>query len=314
MRSVNRFNEFMNRLGCYSEPRTKDDIQTELIHYMFDRTQSLFKWQNLPDTIPQYVLELYLQMNGHCAIMEHDSELYVYTGGLGGEPDVYFRPTIYTIANPAQNISVNAKIGTDCIVIKNDTSYAGLFPLHLRYASNMADVEISLYIANINSRIVSLLSASDDRTRKSAEKYLNDIQEGKLGVIAEQKFLEDLKSTPFSNAGTHAIITDLIELMQYQKASWYNEIGLNANYNMKRESINSGESQLNNDALTPLIDDMLNCRKYAIEKINKRFGTLISVEFNSAWKENEIEIEKELGGEDDEQGALQNERTDPIPN
>lgn len=307
MRSVNRFNEFIYHLGCYSESRSKDEMQTELLHYMFDRTQSIFEWKNLPDTIPQYILELYLQMNGHCAIMEHNSNLYVYTGGLGGEPDVYFRPTIYTIANPAQNISVNAKIDVDCIVIKNDTSYAGLFPLNLRYASNMADVEISLHLANINSRIISLLSASDDRTRKSAEKYINDIIDGKIGIIAEQKFLEDLKSTPFANAGTHAIITDLIELMQYQKASWYNEIGLNANYNMKRESINSGESQLNNDALTPLIDNMLSCRKYAVEKINKKYGTNISVGYNSAWKENEIEINEELGGISDEQSTLQDE-------
>ena len=63
---------------------------------------------------------------------------------------------------------------------------------------------------------------------------------------------------------------------------------------MKRESINSGESQLNNDALSPLIDDMLKQRQEGAEKVNAMFGTNISVEFNSAWKDNEIEIEKEL--------------------
>ena len=60
---------------------------------------------------------------------------------------------------------------------------------------------------------------------------------------------------------------------------------------MKRESINSGESQLNNDALYPLIDDMLNSRKQAVDKVNKMFNTDISVELSSSWKDNKIELE-----------------------
>jgi len=81
--------------------------------------------------------------------------------------------------------------------------------------------------------------------------------------------------------------------MQYTKASWFNELGLNANYNMKRESINSDESQLNDDALLPLVDDMLNCRRLAAEKVNAMFGTSISVDFASSWQDNQQEIDAE---------------------
>jgi hypothetical protein len=75
------------------------------------------------------------------------------------------------------------------------------------------------------------------------------------------------------------------------KAGLFNELGLNSNYNMKRESINSNESQLNDDMLHPLIDDMLAMRREALEKVNEMFGTNITVDFNSAWKDNEIENE-----------------------
>lgn len=307
MKSVDRFNDFVRAIGCsYDNPPDKTTITNNIVRYMFNRTQSIFEWRGLPDTIPAYMLELYLQMNGHCAFMKHNDALYIYTGGLGGKPDVYYRPTIYTIANPAQDISVNAKIDIDCVVMKNDTTYTGLYPLNLRYAANMADVEQSLYLANINSRIISLISAQDDTTKKSALKYLDDIQNGRLGIIAEKRFLDDLKTTAFMNGSAHSVITDLIELMQYNKASWYNEIGLNANYNMKRESINSGESQLNNDALAPLVDNMLTCRRDALKRINEMFGTSISVDYASAWKDNEIEIEKELG-----EGVKVNE-TEPV--
>lgn len=304
---IDRYNDYLSNVlpgfGDY-DPTNKRLITNNIIRYMLNRTQKIFEWNGLPDTIPQRILESYLQINGHCAFMKHENQLYIYTGGLGGKPDVYYRPTIYTIANPAQNISINAEINKDCVVVINDSYLMGLLPMCQRYANNMSDTEISLYIANINSRIISLISAQDDRTEKSAQKYISDIIEGKIGVIGEAKFFEDLKATPFSTSGAHAVITDLIELMQYNKASFFNEIGLNANYNMKRESINSNESQLNNDALSPLIDDMLFCRKTYIEKVNTMFDTNITVDLSSSWKQNRIEENAEIenieGGINDE--------------
>lgn len=81
------------------------------------------------------------------------------------------------------------------------------------------------------------------------------------------------------------------------KASWYNEIGLNANYNMKREKLSTTESQMNNDALLPLVDDMLESRRVGLEKINAMFGTDISVEFASSWEKLIEEFQAEMVSE-----------------
>lgn len=307
---VDRYNDYISELlpgfGEYN-PTDKSANQTAIINYMFARTHSMFKWSGLPDTIPEYMLERYLQRIGFACFAQYKGNLYVYYGGLGGKPDEYYRPTKIIINNVAQEYNVELNIDKDCVIMFNDTMHFGLTPLHRRYAGNMAEIELSMYLANINSRMIALISAQHDDTKKAAEKYINDIIDGKPSVIAEKAFLEDLKVSPFVSSGAHGIITDLIELMQYNKASWYNEIGLNANYNMKRESINSGESQLNNDALSPLIDDMLNNRRVGAEKVNAMYGTNISVEFNSAWKENEIEIEKELESiETDGEGENEN--------
>lgn len=53
---------------------------------------------------------------------------------------------------------------------------------------------------------------------------------------------------------------------------------------MKRESLNSEESQLNFDALLPLVDEMLHERELAADWVNKLFGTNISVELHGAWR------------------------------
>lgn len=302
MAEIESYNKFIKNifqragLGAADYDITDKETNTQThILYMLNRTQSIFEWLNLPETIPQRVLELYLQIRGNCAFYEHEGELYVFTGGLGGEPDQYYMPTIYTIANPYFNISKNLKIDTDCIVVPNDSLYIGLIPLFARYASQMTENELSLYVATINARIVELITATDERTRKAAEKFLDDITAGKLGVIGTTEFFEGVKTQPYGSTGNTNTITNLIEYEQYLKASWFNEIGLNANYNMKRESLNSAESQLNNDALLPLIDDMLKQRQIGADKVNAMFGTHISVKLSSSWEDNIQEIDIEHG-------------------
>ena len=54
---------------------------------------------------------------------------------------------------------------------------------------------------------------------------------------------------------------------------------------MKREALNSAESALNDDILYPLIDEMLEERQKDIEKVNELYGTNISVELSSVWKQ-----------------------------
>lgn len=295
MSEVDRYNRYLSDIlpgFCEYDFADKSRVRSHYIRYMLNRTQSMFKWSGLPDTIPARILELYLQCNGNACFYKWNGDLYVFIGGRGGVPDIYYRPTIYTISNPVMKESVMANIDINCVVMPNDSMYMGLMPLFERYATQMCETELSINIASINARIIDLISATDDRTRESAIKYLEDVKDGKMGVIASNEFLSGVVAQPYGANG-HNTITDLIELMQYEKASLFNEIGLNANYNMKRESLNSSESQMNNDALLPLIDDMLKCRQMFAEKVNNMFGTEISVEFNSAWEDNQIELDAE---------------------
>lgn len=262
--------------------------------YTLCRTQSMFEWKGLPDSIPQRDLELMLQCNGNVCFAQVNDGLYAFTGGLGGEPNVYYRPTVYTIANPALNFSASLKIGEECEIIRNDSLLIGLLPLITKYATNLTETEVSIFDAVINSRIISLIIANDDRAMESAKKYIEDVIAGRLSIMGDNKFLESVKTQPYGGTGDRTI-TELIELNQYQRACLFNDLGLNANYNMKRESLNSNESQLNDDMLLPFVDDMLRNRQQGCERVNAMFGTSISVDFYSAWKDNveEIELEQE---------------------
>lgn len=263
------------------------------INYMMIRLQKMFKYDNLPDTIPREMLECYLLQSGSCFVTKVNDKLYAFQGTMGGEPDPYYRPTLYIIANPALKFNKSLDLWKDGVLMRNDSLWLGLFPLMARYATMLSENLVTIRIADIMLRVVAMLTAPDDSTRAAAEMYIHKLEKGELGVVGENRFFDGVKlQSPPSNNGSY--LTQFIELQQYSKASFYNEIGLNANYNMKREAIMEGESSLNEDSLLPLCDEMLRCRQEDVARVNEMYGTDISVDFDSAWAQNIEELECEL--------------------
>ena len=253
-----------------------------LMKYMLNRSNIMFQYHNLPDSIPSREIELLLQTNGFGVFIEVEGKYYIVNGGLGGEPDVYNMPTEAVISIPALKLNKTYKINEDCIVIPNDSMYLGLLPMYAKYCTLMNENEITMLLATVNKRIQHLLSANDDNTIESAKKFLEKVFDGEIGVIGESKLFESLKVNTTSTT-SQVSMKDLFEYEQYLKASMYNEIGLSANFNMKRERLSSSEVEANTDNLYPLVDDMLNSRRKGLEKVNEMFGLDIQVEFNSSW-------------------------------
>ena len=292
---------------CKSILNDKELLQKQIISQMLTKTITIFKYGNLPETITDKDIEIITQVNGYSIWKEVDGKLYVFYGSLGGEPNPYYLPTLAIIANPALRYNASLKIDEECVVMLNDYLYTGLMPLFNKYGSLLTEADISLKYAIINARVPALLQSDNDNTYKSAQEFFSKIEKGDgYGIIASKEFFEGIKSQDFYK---QPYIKDLIESIQYIKASWYNEIGLNSQFNMKREAINSAESRLNDDILHPTIDVMLQCRKNAVEKINKMFGTNITVELNSVWEQNKIEEDLLLQYQKAEVDNLKQENT-----
>ena len=285
----------------------KEDIAQAYLAYMLSRSQEIFKWSNLPETIPAMDLELLIQRDGFAIIAKVNEDYYAFRGGLGGQRNAYYRPTIATVSNPYLDFNENLTIGKDCEIILNDPFYLGLLPLFQMNAEQQAETDISLRFAEINSRIEAFLIADTDKGKADAERVLKKIVDGKeLGVIGDKALFDGIKSIAYSGrpAGN---IKELIELKQYFKSSWFIDMGLNSAFNMKREAINESESQMGVDALLPLIHQLLKQRKAGAERVNKLFGLNISVDLSEIWKNAEKDTEREPENTKPEQKKKTNE-------
>lgn len=283
----------------------------EFATYFLMRVMKMFRWEGLPEEIPEDCLNKMLLTEGYGwftkwkgrALNGKDiDQYYVFRGKLADVIDAYYRPTGLIVSNPGANCYKQFSLdkqkrgtyyGEEGVILRNDTLYHGLMPMINRYAYLLAENVLTMHSADVFLRIIALISAQDDKTVISANEYIRGIEQGKMSAVAEGKFFEGVKlQSPPSNNGSY--LTQFIEYQQYFLGSFFNEIGLNANFNMKRESIAKSESSLNEDSMLPICQNMLKCRQEDVKVINEMFGLNIKVSFDSAWLQNALEIVMEL--------------------
>lgn len=282
-----------------------------------NKTQSMFEWKNLPRTIRQRDMELLVQTVGYGIFVENNGNYFVLYGALGGLWDQNYMPTRAIVANhylpdvtgsyriyygseEYKHVEDDVEAKGDCVVIYNDPMYMGVDDIINNYANRLAETYISRRTVTIMSRYINVFLAKDNNAYENVCDFLEKVEKGELAAILDEGKIPTFEegnvySLPMAaNAGSARLLTEFIECEQYDKASLLNEFGLQANYNMKREAINSQESQLNEDALFPFVDIMLDSRKTCAKRINELFGLNIEVDFSSVWKMKREELKASL--------------------
>lgn len=262
--------------------KAKQKNVRQLNQYMLAKTLSMFEYEGLPDTLPARELEKLLQTKGYAFITKVNGELYALHGGMGGECDAYGTPITITIANPYLKYNATLDIEKDGVLVRSDDMLMGLLPYFEKQNTLLVESDINMIVWGYNSRNQKLISAPDDKTKESAILYMKKIIDGELSVIGENALFDGIKLQS-NNGGSNITITQMIEFNQYLKASMYNEVGLSANFNMKRERLISSELDAAEDSLFPLVYNMMKNRLAAVAKINEMFGTDIKVGFGSVW-------------------------------
>ena len=275
----------------------------------------------LPD-MPKFTVESWTQTSGWGAVVKKNGKYHFVSGvnaGFIGEFTEYFMPKGVIVSNPyATGIDGEYYFGKDAVLLRNDTNMQGLMPLLAPLAELQVESNVSMLQAIENLRIVNVFHAKTDRMKEAVLSFLKQIRWGRSGFITG----EDSKTkwsgssdSPVIESLPHAgvpsnYIVQFIEASQYVRATLFNEIGLQANGNLKREKLNDSETSLNDDTLRPIIDNMLECRKQFVEDLNSTFGLEIpEPELAGAWKVRKLEssiVEKsaeEVIADEDAEGS-----------
>ena len=292
----------------------------------------LFIFDGIPKTIDETFFKYCLIINGNVAFFRLDqaildnrqSGIYkLQPGDLVVQPcnkaeiqTIYYMHRRVLVTNPVFSKTYNLTPGDDCEIVyltEPDkyfySMYGGLFALIGRTATILADNDISINVAQKNTRLTNVISADDKPTAISAEAAIEAMYDGDPYKIAQSSLVSDLHSFPMTQATSSREIVQLVEIRQYIYSHFYESIGIGSTHdNMKRERLISAELDDGVDLAAINIDDMLATVREGLERVNAMFGTTITVELNPIIKR---ATEQEDGSVDDPPPAEKDENPQP---
>ena len=242
-------------------------------------------------TINWEYVKLNLILDGEICITDFNGKLYACIGSRGGEPDEYYIPKRFLIANPILG-SKEVEIDKNGVVIYNtkiDTFlYAGtscifatgLYDLISQTATLLADNIISINCAQINARISVFFTADSEAQAVAGEATLKKMYAGAPYQVLKSDLLEKLNVNPVNTSATGKNITELVELHNYIIANFFQSIGIKSNNIMKRERLIRDEIESQDDFLQVSILEILSSWQQGLDKVNEMYGTQFKVELN----------------------------------
>lgn len=270
----------------------------QIFRYYFktltNKACNLIKFEDLPSHIDEEFLKEQLVLVGRICFKDIDGHLYALNGNVGGEPDCYYHPTQYIIANPvlgSHTVTIRHKDGStdvdglDGILVGlthadlalENTIKGGLYDLIYTYSGLLADNLVSLNCAQINSRVQVAFVGDTESLANTAEKVLRDLYNGTPYKVLQQDILNKLTITPVAASGANTTILSLIEAHAQIISDFYSELGISYNSNRKREYVNSTENSMDTGSLNLNIDTIIDCIAEGIDRVNELFGTNIKV-------------------------------------
>lgn len=285
--------------------RNKRARYREKVLHWLTLTAGAFRWgvNDILENIPLHTIETWLQAYGWCAIIRKNGKYHLVSGinaGFRGTYTEYYMPVGVVVSAPycPDKIDGEYTFGEDAVLLRNDTYMQGLYPTICPRCELSVENDVSILCGLQNLRIINIIHAATDKMREAAASFLRQIRWGRSGIITgSEKTWSGSDTKTVENIPTGGVpanyMQQLVETAQYLRGSMYNDLGLQSNFNMKRETLNDGEIAANTDTLRPLIDNMFECRQAFCEEVKRVFGVEISVDLSGAWKTRKENAEAE---------------------
>lgn len=272
---------------------------------LYDSVSRVILLDNIPDDNDYDFIMENLIMCGHIAAINTKSGFRLLNGVLGGKRNEFYRPTEIIVDNPLLGDirALNDVEGKMIYLTPHDRlhtpplGFGGLSDLIGSTAQLLADNTASINIAQINGRVLAVYSAGNQQEATAAEIVLKEMYKGQpYKVVSGQNILSKFDVNPIASTVTSAMLKELVELRQYILAQFWNAIGIDANFNMKRERLVSAEVEANATSLKVPISTILSELNAGFDICNEIFGTDIHARLNPEFKPLDEPVSKPEGG------------------
>lgn len=295
--------------------RTPKKLEFEsLYRYYFDFILRLLYrviiFEGVPETVSETFLKMILYTQGKSCflrgnLIEEGEQLLALNCTRADTPDVYYIPHKVLVTNPRLKKSYNITPGEDCeiVYLSEPDKYAlgefggGLYELIRRTATMLADNDISINIAQKNTRLVNLVSGDTQNTVDSIRAVITAMYEGEPTIVVKSSLIDKLQGIPLIQNTSQQNLVQLIEVQQYIIAHFYEQIGITTHDQMKRERLITAEINDNLDLAFLNIDDILESVSEGLERVNAMFDTNITCKLNPIIERQRERAEEQLAAE-----------------
>lgn len=264
---------------------------------LLDLIMNMFEYRNLPPGISKRDLELNLLITGHATIIaKKDGTMFTPLTNLYGY-DEYYQPTKAVFANPVVITSKEYTIGEDCTVVYNNSlqdsifyvkADSGLNTFIQRYARQLADIESTINIYTVNSRLTSIPVSNDNAVMESLKNFFKNLTIGKRAIVSDSSIIENFRNVDINRTGIKDGVNDWLIARDKILEQFYRDLGIRMT-NQKKAQVNTDEVESNDQLLLISSDDMLKARKKGYEETNNMFGTNIEVRLNPLYDIKNVE-------------------------
>lgn len=240
--------------------------------------------------------------NGYIPIVSTALGTLALEGGFYGQ-NMYYMPTNVIVNNPVLG-NINCVIGEDGELLYINYEYntfQSVMPLINRYAVMLANIDCSLNVSLMNSRVAHVFEAGSDAEVKTLEKMYDQVSKGNPAVFLKKgtrSLPSSNENSSFLNVKNTYIGNDLLLTKKSIMNEFLTEIGINNANTDKRERLNSDEVNANNTevhcTIMRYIDSLNECAKKINENSNFSDITNLNFSLNSRvieqmQRENEVE-------------------------
>lgn len=294
-------------------PTIPDDKIFYFREQLYRELSHMFKWEGLPQTVPQDYLERNLVRHGYVMYYEDEeigqdvlraevvgfnrhelpTSARTFTPNTIGEKTNITR-IVKRLADSKDAVAQFDRL-KDCVLIANMEYGQNTRVIVEHYAQRLALAQQAFDTNLMWANVPYIFQTSSDDTRLSIEKMFSEIFTGQPFVITDKALFQDNTDRAGVPSGITFIGKELIDvhneiMMKFRETVGFNTAGVD-----KAERVNTLEIKSNNQHTQTVVQVMLQQRQMACEAINAFFGTSLTVE---------LEGEEELseGGEEDVTG------------